>query len=931
MMLPVVTRAQGKGHGVTVNTSSANTTDAIPGQIISGSFLITNTSGASQEFVESLTLPKGWQPVVIPASVVLAPDESIARLTAFQVPSNAPAGRYEVIYSVRSQKDYGIQDYDTITVVVSATNKLVMLIEEKPEVVVAGEAFQLSVRVMNQGNHEIRVHMSATSGASYQLRLVPPDLTLAPSESKVALVQIQSSDKLLKGFSHFTYLRAVTVDDPSGEGSVYMAVPTDIVPTGAKIDMFNRLPSWLQLAASSDGSNAAFQGQFWGGGNLDESGRRKVDFLFRAPDAQNSSFYGLRDEYRAGYFTPNLDMRLGDQTYDLSKLTEYYRYGRGMEVKSRHSGFDVGGFFLDSRWQTPTEQEAGVYLGKRFLDDRAQLRVNFLAKDNVLPSLASADITSIEARFTPVPKNNLRLEFSNCNTDPRPGTDNTAYLGQVDGSYGGLNYTFSKVHAGPSFLGYYNDADYLDGSINVPIVAKLQGYASTHVWKTNLNMDPAQGNAPRNNSIQAGLTYALTPKDSISFDYNGLRHSDFVIVPTSNFTEAALRFGYGRKFAKSSLQLYVAPGWHQDQKTGAQSGANTYSAFYFYGPSDRQYYTIFAQVGDPRPPESILLGGTNTLGISGTWKPTSKLSVSLNYSIQNLNTPSQPVNDQLYFTGVYGTPGLHTWGLQLRRTTPVFTQGATAAYLTYTIPFGIPISQKTRAGIIKGRLFDGDAPGNPGIKRAIIKANGVSTATDSNGEFIFSGLEPGTYLLSVERKSMGLDRVTVKKTPLVLELKADGPTEVQIPTARAAQVSGKVATFAYQTSSSDSAALSSSASVLLEGAQAGVKAAVPGAGPGSAVELGGLGNVLVEISDGAETLRTLTDEKGAFSFEGLRPGDWTVKAYNTNIPALHRLEMAQQSLKLSSGQQSQSLFRVLPVLRPVTVIDQGTISSESAK
>lgn len=520
------------------------------------------------------------------------------------------------------------------------------------------------------------------------------------------------------------------------------------------------------------------------------------------------------------------------------------------------------------------------------------------------------------------------MEYSACASDRNTGQDDTAYRGQLDGSCGGLNYSLSKVRAGPDFFGYYNNADYLDGSVDFRIAAGLRGYASTHIWSVNLDMNPAQGSAPRDNYVQGGFSYAFSPRDKFTLDYNHLRHEDALAVLAPNFDETALRFGYGRGRGKSNLQFYVAPGWHQDQSARAGSTANTYSAFYTITPSPRHYYTLFAQAGDPRPANSILLGGANIAGISGVWKPNPKLSLSLYYTVQNLGISNRVHNDQIYFTGVYGTPGQHTWTLALRRSTPAFAHGDTAAYLAYTIPVGLPISRKTRIGIIKGRLFDSDQTGNPGISRAIIKANDAVTATDANGEFLFAGLEPGAYLLSVDRKSMGLDRVTVTKTPVVLAVTIDAPMDVQIPVARAAQVAGKVATFAYQANAGEGGGLSNSAAALVAGARADLRPADAGSGPGTAVEVGGLGNVLVEITDGTDTLRTLTDSKGQFSFEGLRPGNWTARVYDTNIPALHKLESAEQSLKLGSGEKKESLFKVLPILRSVKVIDQGTIKTE---
>ena len=62
--------------------------------------------------------------------------------------------------------------------------------------------------------------------------------------------------------------------------------------------------------------------------------------------------------------------------------------------------------------------------------------------------------------------------------------------------------------------------------------------------------------------------------------------------------------------------------------------------------------------------------------------------------------------------------------------------------------------------------------------------------------------------------------------------------------------------------------------------------------PGRArhVRLGGFGNVLIELSDGAERRRRLTGPNGEFRFPELRPGHYTLTVGEGFIPRYYTLE-----------------------------------------
>ncbi len=91
------------------------------------------------------------------------------------------------------------------------------------------------------------------------------------------------------------------------------------------------------------------------------------------------------------------------------------------------------------------------------------------------------------------------------------------------------------------------------------------------------------------------------------------------------------------------------------------------------------------------------------------------------------------------------------------------------------------------------------------------------------------------------------------------------------------------------------------------------------------VEPWGLRNILVELSNGDEVIRTLTNYKGEFTFTGVRPGHWKLKAYDHNLPDYHYLEAGEMDLELQPSATARVLLRVLPRLRPVRIIDEGTI------
>jgi hypothetical protein len=84
--------AQGKGYGVHIRLMVPPQLDANPGEIVSASFIVENTTDSEETFEEALSLPEGWLEITPPDVFILGAKQQTVRMLAFQIPttSNMP-------------------------------------------------------------------------------------------------------------------------------------------------------------------------------------------------------------------------------------------------------------------------------------------------------------------------------------------------------------------------------------------------------------------------------------------------------------------------------------------------------------------------------------------------------------------------------------------------------------------------------------------------------------------------------------------------------------------------------------------------------------------------------------------------------------------------------------------------------------------------
>ncbi|MCK5534196.1 hypothetical protein KAI68_03695 [bacterium] len=834
---------------------------------------------------------------------------------AFSVPLSCPAGRYQITYYAGSHSNYKVTDNASFSVFVLPVIKLKILVESKPEVVVAGDSYKVKLRLVNQGNSKRDLKVEVKGIPDYPIKMVVSEMSLKAGESVPFGIVVKTDKRLKKEIKHILTVKASTKELKKEvvSTSTSQVVLTEIIPrVTRKFDPYNRIPSQIKLIGVKEEEEASFQIEFSGLGRFDPEGKTGIDFLFRGDDIYNKSIYGKRDEYYLNYYSKWLDFFVGDRNYSLSPLTERYKYGRGAEISIYPADFKLGTFYLKSRWENPREERAGTYIEYKF-NDYFNLKGNFLKKDK---ELYNDKICSIQTQIKPTEKLNLEVEYGYCNSRREERSSDNAYIIDFDGEvYNRVYYTLKKIYAKPNFFGYYNNIDYNSQRVTFPIYDKLRGNISYHKYKNNLDRDVLREVAVREESYEAEIFYPFQYGMTMYLDYKEFKRKDELLPADYDYGENLWRFRLEQTFRKVSIHSYIERGIFENELIDNENKyLERYSFYAYFRPNYKQSYSVYTKIGhdsfsgNPKKAKSS--------GVLGTWH-INNFYFNLNYKHYKCdNLQQHNVFSKLFYT----LPNKHSLSLRGHwfRYEEI-KEEKTSFFLVYTIPWGIPIKKKEFIGSIKGKIYDGEKGEKVPIVNVILKINGATAISDKKGRFVFPSLKPGNYFLMIDKSSLGPNRLTDKKLPMMVRVKGGKVTKIEIGIVDSGNISGKIIFF---TAGKKGNKIFKN-NVFLSGS--GKNNSLEGFSKSDLRKVGALKNILVEINNDREIFRENTNKEGEFYFKNIRPGKWTLKFYDYNLPAYHYFEKNEFQVELEPGGKKQFIIRVLPQLRPVKIIDEGEI------
>jgi hypothetical protein len=897
--------------------------EAEPGTILKASAVVVNNSGRSGDVKEGLSLPEGWEVLLQdPSQFQLDAGEQTVRLLVFHIPATFPAGTYDVAY--RAESPGCRQTPDTVGFVVRVLSRIDLGAEIMggSETVIAGETWRGSLKLTNKGNCLVTARVNARALPDGAVRVEPDIAVLSPSASDTITLTLETDDDLRQKTWYSIEIKVGPEAQPEGDPYARASVSINVVPrvTGV-IDRYHRLPTEVELVAAMEEGDKRFQLEAGGSGTIDEAGNRRVGFLMRGPDIEDVGRYGRRDEYWFHYEDAHSDLTVGDRTYSMSPLTQRFVYGRGVQGELRLSKLEIGGLHVTNRDLTPKQTCAGGHLALK-PHKVLEVRGNFLTKTADSSSCEGCDrsrVYSVETRFSPGNSFNLRAEYGFSHYDAA-GIEDHAYRVESRGQLlDRLSYSVETVHAGPDYGGWYRGSDYAAGSVTARFSSTLRGRLLYNSQENSPRDTTASSTADRVRNLRCGLSCLSPTGLLVNIDYGRFERYDRLLPADHDFVERMAILGLGKAFGRFNLHAQVELGRVEDRLRGLWWGPfGRYSLTGILRIVREQTFIGYARAGHSRftdTPER-----ERSFGLSWRSRLGARVRFNIDFTTSKKNNPLSPWHHSLISNLAVDLPNGHSLSVRGH----VFRKGddddrESALFLVYGIPARIPTARRKSTGSLKGRVYDAELAGRPPIAGVVLLVAGRYAVSGENGEFVFPAIEPGEHLLQIEQGSLEVDKTTTTKTPLEIEVDGGETTELEIGVVSACAITGEARLFTFK-----------------DGQPAPVQYRMledPGEGPADSADLHNAPElvdarsvqVIVEITNGVETLRQAGDTGGRFSFRQIRPGTWKIRFFTRDLPELYHLETDELDIRLMPGEERHVVAKALPKIRPIRMIDGGSI------
>jgi hypothetical protein len=860
---------------------------AKPGTIVVVGMSVSNKTSVKNSYQSQVVLPQGWKLVTRDFPFDLQPNESDIRLLSFSIPLDASARPYEIRYIIRTAS--GREVIATVPIEIASVIQLELQVLEAPRFAPAGTKFVTTFLLTNKGNSATAIFLRFRSSQGYAVSADSVVQHFGSREARQIKLEVLP-DAVTGKISHTLELEAISGQDSTIR--VRTSSVVDVVSRAGRVaEEFYEYPLSVRLREVGQDGVFATQGEVYGYGSLSEQRTDRLEFLFRGPETQTKSVLGQRDEYRLNYRSKNFEIYGGDLSYALSPLTEYGRYATGAGARAAFGGFSGGGFYNETRWATPSQKEGGGFLNYDVLKG-ATVGINYLGKREQFNS----DIATIRGLFAPLAGSNLDLEYG---TGTKDGKRDEAYAARFDGNRQWISYDLRYVNAGSGFGGYYRDIDFLSASINFQATRNVRIESYARQENRNLLRDTAQYYAPQDKYYQLGVSYT----DLVSLYYRHDMQEDRLDNPKYRRQEDALQGRLGYNFHNISIYANADYGSTQDQLLNQSSPYERLALYSSFKPVGSQNYSTSIEYSKERN----LFTGENQERLSASlnaWILVGQSTiVQLNCFASRVNASPVQTYSLLEGSIEHVFPFNHKISLRGRQSiiTPASPDKEVAFALEYSIPLGIPIKRITAVGQLRGMVKD--ERGN-GVANVLLNAGEDAALTDGRGRFYFGALKPGSVYLSVDRASIGLDRIPIQSMPMEVVVRGGEETNIEIDVTRSATISGVVNLYGTKEQS------------LVDTTT-------------SLVDLGGKSGIFLELTNGTEYNRRVSDNRGRFLFTDIRPGKWTLNVIGGDIPEYHQILPETTDINATPGDKKETTIQIRPKRRTIKILQEGAIIQEA--
>jgi hypothetical protein len=880
-----------------------------PGQIASLTFTAANISSLAVHGELKLEQPAGWELIAPPQPVTLKSGESTDIFVSFALPKDAHAGGYTIRASFAdSKQEYAPASAGAkITVHPFANVEVSAPLGEFREA--AGNEYARVFTVTSLCNAPSRFRASVSCAPEWETRIEPADFTLQPGEAREITVIVQPPADVSKEIPNRIMLTAESLDLSFGLAQGHAASTTVIYPVILRGDMYESLHGqWGVSTSWEDDGDAGAQLYVDAEGELGEG--RWGEVFYRGPYfAEWSGLDYLQpDAFRLQYRDDSLgSVLVGDDTFEITPLTELYFGGRGLDAEIYGDGYSLRFFAAKQRNAWAARRIMGLQAATGVAGN-TDMKLTVLRDEGTRASHGTGQkpddgsAISISVKSQPADGVNVEGEVGLGKYDSGRGNGSEGGSGyRMAASFIRDAFSFSGeiLRAGNGFPGYWHDSRRISAQASAALSPRVHIWASTGESQHNVSGNPAAASL-RTSSGQLGLSFPLGWEWDARLYERWQKHED-ENLHSWNVSESATSLDLHRDFKLVDFTSIFELGSKRDLQESTNCDFERVHCIF----SARPVPAAFVSGGYRHSADERAAGGRSE---------SDQFWLDANYDLAHSDylragfsaTNGAGEGNYNWLRAEYGRKFGDGHSLALRAQQRSGSWGAElSAGVDLSFPLTIPVRWLPKFGRVEGKLYRGES--NEPVAGAVIVIDGNKIATAADGSFSFPTLPAGNYELRIERDTLGLALVPDIPEPLLITVKEGGTVRLDVPVVKAAAVKGRVL-FVPEGGTGDIAG-SISINNLPRGAQ-------PSRLSGT-MSMNGV--VLVARCGEVEEIQ-ISSPDGNFSFESLRPGQWTVTLADGQVPANYKLFPDQFTFGLEPGTAWEGAnFAIIPVAREIIV------------
>ncbi|CAA7390424.1 hypothetical protein [Chryseobacterium fistulae] len=823
-------------------------------------------------------------PILNKNELELSPQEKTAYIIPLRISPEAAEGLYSVTLKgiEKNKKDSFIK---TSEIVISAHRKITLTSIDFPEFIKAGEIIRTSFLLKNNGNVNENLILESKNGYIED----NPTQILSPGESKMIMVNKMTDPNLGKNEYQNINLSVYSIDNPKEIQSIYTSTKViSIKPS--EDDVYHRLPvvaSLSYIGMQNKGIfNDGFQGEIHGKGSLDKNNKNLIEFraISKTPVEFNS--FTQYEEYFINFKRDNIYFHLGDKNYSASFLTEFARYGRGVELRYDLKKMSFGGFYNHPRFFRDIKDEVNIY-SKYLLGNESEISVGYLYK---IPRLkedsfsftnmkldSNAHLPYLTGKFNISKNIEVSGEVSYSKTNK---TNGTGYMAQTFLKFEKINGNITYIKTSPEFTGYFSNTKTLNGSLQYRITNNINIFANYIQDIKNFQRDTLYLAAPYRKSFQYGVQYKYLSNGSLMI-YNGFqKYQDRLEPKQFDYYENFFRIAINQQIGIFQLNIEAQFGKTENYLSLFKGASSFYTAnlgFEKFKTSFNLYASYANTSRYQMQKDKQLYYGARIL---------SQISDKTNFSLfyQNNYIPEEYYNDRNLFEALFHQQLFPGHGLDISgRYTLQHGQIGNKDFifsLRYTLQLNAPTQKIAEYTSLSGNIQNLGVKKTEGIK---LKLGDYLSITDKNGNYAFKNIIPGEYLLEIDRSTVEINAITNISLPTSIVL-TNKENIFNLGLTIAANIQGNIK--------------------LSEEGNSSTKVHPE-------IEKKKEKSIIIEITNGEEIYRKIAYINNPFDFTYLRPGEWKVKVYRNGLDKRYKILMNIFQFTLTPSQTQNVTIHIV--------------------